>query len=373
MGNKTITVVGIFNENNGITTFVKRNYGRLVAQGYKFIFVNISNARPARDLADLGEYHEATQFGKFRLWRHISDLKHIYAQVRRQSDIIHIHLDSLHNWLPISLAKKAGFKRIIIHSHSDLRGRYGRIKQLMQNHGMKVAARDATDYIACSQYAADFFYSQKTQQDPRFKVIINGIDLDQFAYDSRANEEIRQRYHIRPDDFVVGHTGRFLPQKNQAFLIRAFKEFSRHNPQAKLVLVGNGDQLPQAKKLVSLLHLDERVIFTGYVQDAAAVENIFDLFAFPSLYEGLSQALLENQAKGTPCLVSDRQSPESFWAHETFKLSLKNTSSWCAQMEKFSRQSESSRARASAANRQLLADRGMTLAHTAQALEDLYR
>lgn len=372
---KKITVLGIFNVNNGITSFVKNNYSVLKRKyGLEFNFINISNARPAHDLSSLGAYYEVTQFGKGRkLIKHIQDLRHVYAEVRQNSDVIHIHLDSLHNPLPIMLAHKAGFKRIIVHSHSDHRGQYSFIKEKQQELGRYLTSKYATDWIACSQNAADFFYSKKTQQKKNFKIIVNGINLKKFSYSPELDLKFRSLYRIEENATVIGHVGRFLAEKNHDFLVKAFAEFLKKDSNAVLMLIGNGDHLSDIKRLVANMGLKEHVLFTDFIDNVAEVQNVFDVFALPSLYEGLSLSLLENLANGTPAVLSPNQSEESFSIGKTYKVSLDSPIDWADKFLQLTQKVQlSSKKESSLLNRKEMSQKGFTLESTVRALKELY-
>ena len=335
---KTIIVLGSFNTNNGITTFVKNNYMSLVEEGFKFEFINIANSAPATELAEIGKYIQVVQF-KLGILKHIAGLKSALKQARQHSTIIHMHLDSLHNFIPIVLAKAAGFKRIIIHAHSDQRGQYSFAKNTAHILGMWITGLLATDYLACSQNAADFFYSRGTQKKPTFKIIINGVELDNFRYDASKNIQVRKQLEIPPSTIVIGHCGRFARQKNHPFLIKSFKAFHDKVPNSVLLLVGNGEHFEKVKHLVASAGIKDSVRFLGYIKNVAEVQNAFDIFAFPSLYEGLSLSLIENLANGTECLISENQSPESFQAPTAHKMAIADEVSinqWAEKMLSFS-------------------------------------
>lgn len=373
MNNQTIIVLGSFNSNNGITTFVKRNYQQLAAAGWNFRFINIANAKPARELEKIGNYTEITQLKRGPL-QHFSELKQALKSNLKYSKTIHLHLDSLHNFLPIILAKRVGYKRIIIHAHSDQRGQYGKLKSLAHRLGMKVAAHEGTDFIACSQYAADFFYSKKIQIQPNFRFIYNGILLENYQYISSAAQNFRKKYAIPESSIIIGHCGRFSRQKNHQFLLDAYQQFHKQHPDSFLVLIGNGEKFEEIKEKVAAYHLSDNVIFTGYTNDVAVLQNAFDIFAFPSLYEGLSLSLLENLANGTQAIVSKNQSPELFEMENVHPLKITPVSAtqvWAAEMEKLSKIKQNKQLESLRAI-DYLRKKGFTLEKTTEELADLY-
>ncbi|ULQ48879.1 glycosyltransferase [Liquorilactobacillus nagelii] len=373
MNDQTIVVLGSFNANNGITTFVKRNYQRLTGLGWSFRFINIANAKPARDLKQIGNYTEIKQLKKGP-FQHFTELKRALKLNLKYSKTIHLHLDSLHNFLPIMLAKHIGYRRIIIHSHSDQRGQYGKLKKLAHHLGMKVAAHDGTDFIACSQYAADFFYSRKLQTQSNFKFIYNGILLKKYLYMSTAAQRFRKKYGISENSIVIGHCGRFSRQKNHQFLLAAYNQFHQQHPDSFLVLIGDGENLEEIKRQTAAYKLTDNVIFTGYVENVAEMQNAFDIFAFPSLYEGLSLSLLENLANGTQAIVSKNQSPELFEMKNVHPLEITSTvavQNWANQMKELSKKKQNKKVESSRAVA-YLSKKGFTLERTTAALLDLY-
>lgn len=370
---KTITLLGQFNQDNGITAFVRNNYTQLYSQGFRFRVINIARERPDEGLRQLGEYRTAAPFGKrpAQLMRHLQSVRRELQAARQESSIIHLHLDTLANFAPILLAKEVGFQRIIVHAHADRRGqdRWGR--DWLHRLGMMVAARNATDFIACSQFAADYFYSPAVQQRPAFKVIVNGVAPQKYRFDAQQAAEARRRLVVAPDKFVIGHLGRFLPQKNQQFLLRAFARVHQQNQATHLVLVGDGKQQAAAQELAGQLGITANVTFTGFLRDPRPVMATFDLFALPSLYEGLSLALQENIANGTPAIISPNQSPEAHRVGQVQVCSL-DERQWADKMATAAANGHPDKLTHSATNATAFANAGYTLAATVQQLAALY-
>lgn len=114
-----------------------------------------------------------------------------------------------------------------------------------------------------------------------------------------------------PDAPVIGHVGRMVEVKNHRFLLRAFAACLAEAPAAQLLLVGDGPLEPELRALAAELGIQDSVHFPGARRDTPALYGAMDVFAMPSRYEGLSMALLEAQAAGLPCVVSDTVSRES--------------------------------------------------------------
>ncbi|HHY99566.1 MAG TPA: glycosyltransferase family 1 protein, partial [Tissierellia bacterium] len=100
--------------------------------------------------------------------------------------------------------------------------------------------------------------------------------------------------------------GRFHPAKNHEFLLTVFAEIHKRNDNTKLILVGDGDLRPEIERQISDLQLGSSVILTGSRSDVPKLLQAADCFLFPSRWEGLPVTVVEAQASGMPCLISNR-------------------------------------------------------------------
>ena len=163
--------------------------------------------------------------------------------------------------------------------------------------------RYATDFWACSRLAGEFFYSARVVDGPRYREINNAIDPIPFLYDPAMRQSARQELGLE-DAFVVGHVGRLHFQKNQSFLLDVFKELYTRRPDARLLLVGQGEDEAMLREKVHRLGLEESVRFLGVRGDVPRLMQAMDVFAFPSVFEGLGIVLVEAQAAGLGCVTS---------------------------------------------------------------------
>ena len=143
-----------------------------------------------------------------------------------------------------------------------------------------------------------------------FEVFPNGIEVDSFAYDAAKGQAARARFGLCGGP-VFGHIGRFTQQKNHTFLIDLFAALKKIQPDFRLLLVGEGTLMPQVKAKVQALGLQDSVVFAGIQTDTPALYSAMDCFLLPSLFEGFPVVLVEAQAGGLPCFVSDAVSPEA--------------------------------------------------------------
>ena len=214
--------------------------------------------------------------------------------------ILHSHVRSYASlYLPV--AKAHGVKTII-HSHSTSTGGgvKGAVKSVMQ-----LPLRHQADVLmACSRDAGEWLYGKRACQSERFVLLPNGIDTDRFLLPPGTREHYRRELGLE-GRWVIGNVGRFYDVKNHTFLLDVFAEVRAREPRASLLLVGVGPlQQQMAQKAVDL-GVAEDVIMTGNRTAVPELLGAMDVFAFPSLWEGLPMTVVEAQAAGLPCVLSD--------------------------------------------------------------------
>ncbi|MBQ6928303.1 MAG: glycosyltransferase family 1 protein [Oscillospiraceae bacterium] len=214
--------------------------------------------------------------------------------------ILHSHVRSYASlYLPV--ARAHGVKTII-HSHSTSTGGgvKGAVKTVMQ-----LPLRHQADVLmACSRDAGEWLYGKRACQSERFVLLPNGIDTERFILAPGTRERYRRDLGLE-ERFVIGNVGRFYDVKNHTFLLDVFQKIREREPRAVLLLVGVGPlQQQMAQKAVDL-GVAEDVIMTGNRTDVPELLGAMDVFAFPSLWEGLPMTVVEAQAAGLPCVLSD--------------------------------------------------------------------
>ncbi|WP_444659805.1 glycosyltransferase family 1 protein [Caproiciproducens sp. R2] len=162
----------------------------------------------------------------------------------------------------------------------------------------------ADEKFACSEDAAIWLYGKKQVKNRNINIIQNAIDIEKFSF-SQFKREVKRKELQLQNKFVVGHIGRFNPQKNHLFLLDIFKAIHDRNRNAILLLIGDGELRPQIEKKIIQLGLEDSVILTGVRMDTAELYQAMDVFVFPSLFEGLGIVSIEAQAAGLRCIVSD--------------------------------------------------------------------
>ena len=211
--------------------------------------------------------------------------------------IVHVHQDCLSSVI-LRAAKSRGIPVRIAHSHSSSQDK--NLKYIIKLFYKQFIPRYATDLFACGRDAGDWMFGKAD-----YRIVNNAIDAAGYRYCAQRSKTMRRSLGIPADALVVGHVGRFSYPKNHGYLIDIFAAIHRKAPDAYLLLVGDGQSRKMIQEKVDALHISDRVIFTGLRPDVADLMQAMDAFVFPSLYEGLPLTLVEAQAAGLPCLISD--------------------------------------------------------------------
>lgn len=246
--------------------------------------------------------------------------------------IIHGHMRSTAA-IYLRIAKRYGLFTIA-HSHSTA-SRGNKIEQLIKNI-MQIPIRFSADFfLACSEEAGKWLFGEKTTKKDNYKVLRNAIDVKKYRFDEGKRDEIRKILGIE-DSFVVGHVGSFTSPKNHRFLLNVFHEMQRQAQNSVLLLVGDGPLRAEIEKQISGLGLQRKVILTGKIPNVNDYLQAMDVFVFPSTFEGIPLAMVEAQAAGLPCIISDRISPEVLITDSIKSLPLhQNFEVWAQEILEF--------------------------------------
>lgn len=222
-------------------------------------------------------------------------------------DIVHSHVHHYSGYV-LRLAEKAGVRVRIAHCHNDsspVTAHASWQRRIYLNLMKDLIKRHATLGLGCSQPAIIDLFGSGWKKDSRCQLLYYGIDMLPFRESINALE-VRAELNIPASAFVIGHVGRFHKQKNHQFLLEIFAEIVNREPQAYLLLLGQGSLQPNIEQQALQIGLRDQVIFAGTRSDIPRVmRGAIDVFLFPSLHEGLPLVLLEAQSAGLPCIFSD--------------------------------------------------------------------
>lgn len=204
-------------------------------------------------------------------------------------------------------ARRAGVPIVCAHARSAGvdKGIKGFVTKILRLSLLRKA-----DYcLACSGEAGAAVFGSKWSVSPKARLVPNAIDARKFRYDAAVREKVRRELGLG-DSTVIGHVGRFHYSKNHEFLMEIFacvhRDMEQKGKRAVLLLLGEGEGMEDAKKQAVQLGVARDVMFLGNRKNVEAYYQAFDLFLFPSRFEGLPGTVVEAQAAGLRCVISDR-------------------------------------------------------------------
>lgn len=219
----------------------------------------------------------------------------LYKELRKgKFDIFHVHGSSATLALDLMVAKLAGVKIRIAHSHNTTTNNLKIHKLLIPIFNLLY-----TKAFACGKDAGEWLFGDK-----EFIVIPNGFDVEKFIFSKDMRNKFRDDNGIN-SNIVLGHIGRFNRQKNHIFILKVFDELVKLNSNYRLLLVGDGPKFADIKEKIKSSKNKDKIILYGETDSPNMAYMAMDKFILPSLYEGLPIALLEAQIAGLPAVVSN--------------------------------------------------------------------
>ena len=285
----------------------------------------------------------------------------LYQYLRNEKiDVLHVHGSSSAILIEMIVAKFAGVKKIVTHSHNT-RGNHNTIHKILR----PVVNCLADEKLACGEMAGRWMYGKHG----KFLIIPNCIDTEIYKFDENIRNEVRKELGINEDVFVIGHVGVFSDVKNQRFLIHLIDRMKQHEKHVfTLVLIGLGGLKEQEEQEANSLGLSENVMFLGNRNDVNRIMMAMDVFCLPSLYEGFPIVSVEAQVSGLPTLLSRAISPEVCITDLVTLLPIEEAELWEQALEKMC---------LNRGKRDVYAKKiknaGYDIRHSASMLEDVYK
>lgn len=222
-------------------------------------------------------------------------------------DVLWFNCCSLSSIEEIKIAYKNNISNIVVHSHNS-KNMGSKLTFLSHTLNKLILNRFVYNTIACSNIAADWMFNNTLRKNT--KILHNAVNAKKFQYNKNLDIKMRKKLNIEKDCSVIGHVGRFHFQKNHKFLINIYEKYYKINKNSRLILCGEGEDKASIKEYVKQKNIENNVLFLGNRNDMEQVYQCMNMIVFPSLFEGLPFVLIEAQASGIPCLISDNISRE---------------------------------------------------------------
>lgn len=232
----------------------------------------------------------------------------------------------------LKIAKQAGAARTIARSSNASDGN-SIIQKLIHRFSRILWMKYVDVKIAPSDVAAKYTFGSQALKKGKVQFLNNGLDLDVFRFSEEARLAARDALGVAEHTVLLGHIGRFNTQKNHAFLLRVFADYHKKNPDSVLALVGIGDLEEEIKQLANELNIENEIRFLGLRTDIPSLLCAFDVFVFPSLYEGMPNTVIEAQACSLPCIISDTITKQANISGEIAYLPIDDTAAWVSAIE----------------------------------------
>lgn len=301
-------------------------------------------------------------FKGINLFSYIAHINEILQQGKY--DIVHGHASSSAA-LYLRAAKKHGCATIA-HSHSA--GYRGNAVEQIVKRFFTIGVKSQGDYwFGCSALAAKRLFGRNYAKNKKYHHIPNAITAQKYQYDEGVRQRIRSELGIGEGEILYGHVGTFSVPKNHSFLMEVFHKLQeKQGEKAHLVLLGEGALKETVQQDVVSRGMDKQVTFTGNVSNVGEYLMAMDVLIFPSLFEGLPLTLLEAQAAGLPCVISDTITDEVYLTDLIKVVSLAKSAEEWAQI------AEGARANDRQAYNQQVAETRFNMSNSIHELMALY-
>ncbi|MGE7878878.1 glycosyltransferase family 1 protein [Peribacillus muralis] len=294
-------------DRGGAETIIMNIYRNLDRNRIQFDFITHSNKK--EDFEDEilglgGSLMKIPSLGTVGPVSYLKELMRIMTAKAYQA--VHAHTDYQAGF-PVLAAKMSGIKIRICHSHSDNWSKGKQFKERMTLKALQTFMKvSANRYCSCSHEAAKFMFGNQKVKNGKVTVLKNAINVGEFAgtkIDSRNS--ILKEFGLEDDAKIIGHVGRFSDSKNHRFILSLMHELLKNDRSFFALLVGDGPLRQEIEHKATALGIRGNIKFLGVRTDIPLLMKGFDVFLFPSLFEGFGIAALEAQGSGTPCILSD--------------------------------------------------------------------
>ena len=314
-----IVITTTFVPTGGLTSVMMNYYRNIDKAGLR---IDFSSTNVAHKVLTDELILNGSKYVKLPNRKHFLQYFIALVKVFRSYDVAHVNGNSATAAIELLAARIAGVKVRIAHNHTT-KTEHLFVHRLL----LPFFRKSYTVGLACSEQAGNWLFGKGN-----FSVLNNAIDVDKYRYNEESRNRLRKELGISKNAFVIGHVGKYNTPKNHFKLIEVFYDYQKTHDNAFLLCVGYGPLKCQLENRIVELGIENKVILTGERTDIPELLSAMDFFVFPSIWEGLGLAVIEAQASGLPCLLSDHVPQDVYLSDHVESLSLEQKA--CVWSEK---------------------------------------
>lgn len=296
---KILHVVGAMNR-GGTETMLMNIYRNIDHEKLQFDFISYDKGEAAYD----SEIESLN--GKIIKLTKTNSMKQIFHAIKKHGpyDVVHAHT-LFHCGIVNFAAFLAGVKIRIAHAHTTVDRSDSFLRNIYMKHMRFLIRIFSTTLLACSEEAGQYLFGKKNISKTKYSYFPNVIDYPNYLTVPKKDVKKFKLEEGLGSRIILGHIGTFKESKNHKFLLDIMTQLLKINPNIKLLLIGDGELKEQIQEKAKQTGLGNHVKLIGERDNIPTILHSMDVFVFPSIYEGLGLVLLEAQASGVPCVVSE--------------------------------------------------------------------
>lgn len=319
-------VIGLSRERAGVETYILNMARVLSVKKFELFFpANGAEETYGEELLSLGHHFIKTPAVR---GRHFISFYRNWNQIFRDYQFDGVYLNDC-SMVQIDLLRLAKWHKVpvrVFHAHSSswMGGVPSFVHRLMAKWNKWHITTIATRLLSCSQESAEWMFPPNSH----YKIIRNAIDVQKYSYSVSGRIKIRTELAVG-DAPLIGFIGRFEPEKSPEYFVRTFSEMRKQLPDAIALMVGDGILRSSVEQAIDICKLPSGSIrLLGVRHDIPDIMSALDCLVMTSLIEGFPFILVEAQASGLPCIVSDRIPQETNITDDLTFVSLDKMEDW---------------------------------------------
>ena len=298
---KRVLVAGITSNKGGVETYILAIYRHCDREKLQFDFLSYEkiNEEYEQEIKNLGGQVFYLPTKRKNVMQHYKMLDKIFSK----GNYVGVYYQCNRKLYTLDIfkyAKKYNVPVRAIHSHNSTQPPMSLLEKIRSFSVERKIDKFITHRFACSEDAGKWMFANK-----QYKVIKNAIDTTVFFYDTEARKNKRKELGL-DDKLIIGTVGRLSDQKNPFYVVEIVKELCKLTDDVRFVHIGDGELQEIVKKKIKEYSLTDKYLLLGLQDEISAYMNAMDYFILPSKFEGFPIVLVEAQATGLHCAVSDR-------------------------------------------------------------------